>query len=123
MPDNPYKAPESKLTDASEPSAKPSLSRATGKKKLLVGVPATLICGVLAYYGILPGITRMLAVILGAYAIVGLVEIIGGDSLASLAKSWDSLPAWKKFIFSIVIIIVAFAIFIAIAMNIAKFIQ
>lgn len=119
MSNNPYEAPKAKIAEVSE---KTPLSRASGKNKLLVGITTSVICGVLAYFEILPGITRMLSIIMGAYALVGLIEVVGGESLVSLAKRWDSLPGWKKFILSVIVIIIAFTIFMVLAINIAKFI-
>lgn len=64
----------------------------------------------------------MLAVISGAYAFVGFIEVIGGESLADSAKRWDSLPGWKKFIISTSVIIMAIIVFISVMPILAKYI-
>lgn len=121
MSSNPYKAPESKTVETTDEKKKVPLSQASGRKKLIIGIPAFIICGFLAYIGIAPGITRMLAVITGAYAFVGLIEIIGGESLASSVKKWDSLPGRKKFIISTGVILMAIIIFISLMPLVAKY--
>jgi len=122
MSSNPYKVPESRTVETIDEKKKVPLSQASGRKKLIIGIPASSICGILAYIGIAPGITRMLAVILGAYAFVGLIEVIGGESLASLAKKWDSLPGWKKFIISTGVIFMAIILCISSMPLVARFI-
>ncbi len=82
--------------------AKTPLSQASGKKKLLVGVPVSLI-GAFMWAANIP-FGSMLSVILGAYAIVGLIEVVGGDSLKGAAGKWDTLAGWKKFLIAIGVI-------------------
>lgn len=74
------------------------LSQASGKKKLLIGVPVSLFGGVLWFLNLPMGMP--LCVFLGAYAIVGLIEVLGGDSLKASAAKWDELAGWKKFLFA-----------------------
>ena len=121
MSNNPYKAPEAKTFKATEEIKKVPLSQAPGSKKLLIGIPVSIICGILAYIGIASAITRMLAAILGAYAFVGLIEVIGGESLSSSAKKWDSLPGWKKFIISTAVITISVIVFIGLMPIVAKY--
>ena len=122
MTNNIYDTPKSELNQTEAENRKVSLSQSSGKKKLFVGLPASIICAVLAYLGIFSGITKMLSIVLGGYAIVGLIEIIGGAALASAAKKWESMPGWKKFIISISIILIALAGFIAIMPFIANYV-
>lgn len=97
---------------SSAPKArKVPLSQASGKKKLLIGVPVSLIGAVLWAFDLPFGM--MLCVTLGAYAIVGLIEVIGGDSLKTTAAKWDTLQGWKKFLIAAVFIC---AIFLAIGL-------
>lgn len=91
---------------------KPPLSQAPGIDKLMIGVPAAILCGALAHLGYFVGFTRMFAVIAGAYALVGAIEVLGGESLAASAKKWDRLPGWKKFLISIVVILAFFVLVI-----------
>ncbi len=72
------------------------LSQASGKKKLLIGLPISIVGGVLWFLNLPMGMP--LCVFLGAYAIVGLIEVIGGDSLKAVATKWDVLAGWKKFL-------------------------
>lgn len=83
------------------------LSQAPGKQKLLVAIPGAMAFSVAAYLGIFKDITRFLSLALWAYAIVGLLEVIFGESLASAARRWDSLAGWKKFLLSLLVIVVA----------------
>ena len=76
MSSNPYKAPES-ITVETIDEKKVQLSQASGRKKNIIGIPASSICGILAYIGIAPGITRIFG-----------------------KKKWDSLMELKKFIIS-----------------------
>jgi hypothetical protein len=62
----------------------------------------------------------MLAVIFAAYAIVGLVEVVLGESLLSAGKKWDLMPGWKKFLISLAVIIGAFAVFFSVMPFIAE---
>ena len=122
MTNNIYETPKSDLNEADEEIKKVTLSQSSGKKKVLVGLPVSLICGFLALVGIAPGITKMLSVILAGYAIVGLIEIIGGNALALSAKKWDMMSGWKKFIISIMVILIAIIGFITVMPIVAKFI-
>ena len=96
------------------------LSQASGKKKLIVGIPATITSFVLFYLEILPGITKMLGVILAAYVIVGLIEVVVGDSLSSASKKWELMPSWKKFIISTIVIVGFFVLVIALMPYVAE---
>jgi len=122
MTNNIYETPNSNLNEIKEESQKVSLSQSSGKKKIFVGVPVSLICGFLAFLGVLPGITKMLSIVLAGYAIVGIIEVIGGNALALSAKKWDMMPSWKKFIISITVILIAVVGFIAVLPIVAKFV-
>jgi hypothetical protein len=87
------------------------LSQAPAKKKLLVAVPSAAASGVLWYVGVADNLTGMLAVLLTAYAIVGFIEILGGQSLVAAAKNWDRLAGWKQFLISVAVVVVAFVVF------------
>ena len=99
---------------------KKTLSQASAEKKLLICVPVCVVSGVLAYLEVFTGITRMLAIIMAAYAIVGVIELFGGNNIMAMGKDWDALPAWKKFIYSLLVIIAAMLFFAAIAPVIIK---
>lgn len=121
MTNNIYETPNSKLNKTKEESQKAPLSQSSGKKKIFVGVPVSLICGFLAFIGVLPGITKMLSIVLAGYAIVGIIEVIGGNALALSAKKWDMMPSWKKLIISITVVLIAVIGFIAVMPIVAKF--
>lgn len=89
------------------------LAQASGKRKLLVAIPACALATVLLFMDIAPGITRFFAVVMGGYAIVGLVEILMGESLVSAGRKWDRLAGWKKFLISLAAVIAAFALFMS----------
>jgi hypothetical protein len=86
------------------------LSQAGGRKKLLVAAPSAAIATGLCILGIAPAFTKMLAVILAAYAAVGVAELALGESLLGASKRWDAMPGWKKFVISLVVIIGSMAI-------------
>lgn len=94
-------------------SNKVPLSQAPGKKKLLVALPGAAAAVVLWQIGIAENVTRFLALALCAYAAVGLLEIVFGESLANAARSWDQLAGWKRFLISVVVIIGALVLFIS----------
>lgn len=100
--------------------AKVPLSQAPGKKKILIGLPTAAACSVLAAMGIAQGITMLLAVALGAYSLVGLIEVLGGESIASAARNWDRQPGWKKFQISLVVIVLALGGFISLIPVLAR---
>ena len=49
-------------------------------------------------------VTRGLSYLLLAYVIVGVLELIFGQSLRTAGKNWDKLAGWKKFLISIFVI-------------------
>lgn len=91
-------------------SKKVPLSQAGGAKKLYVALPGAALSIALFYLGIAPALTKMLAVIFVAYALVGLVEVALGESLLSAGKKWDEMPGWKKFLISLVVIVGSLAV-------------
>ena len=121
MSNDPYKTPETSKLETVQRMDKVPLSQAPGRKKLIIGIPASIVFVVLAYIGIAPGITRMVSVIFGAYALVGFIEVIGGESLIASAKKWDSLPGWKKFVISTAVIVAAIVGFIGLMPMVAKY--
>lgn len=100
-------------------SAKP-LSQSSPKKKLYIGIPTIAISLVIYNLGIVPNIAKFIAIAMCAYVIVGLIELALGDSLVSAAKSWDNLAGWKKFLISLLVIIVALVVFISLIPVFAK---
>jgi hypothetical protein len=97
----------------SEVAVKKPLSQASARKKLLVALPLMLLCGGLYVAGIAPDVSRMLCVFLGAYAIVGVLELLLGSSLRKAGSQWDQLPGWRQAIISVLVICTAF--FVAVA--------
>lgn len=89
------------------------LSQAPGRKKIVVAIPGALIFAILCMNGIFEPITKFLALALCAYAFVGGLEILFGESLASSAKKWDSLAGWKKFLISLLVILIALVGFLS----------
>lgn len=82
-------------SDGREPKKMP-LSQATGKKKLAVTLPLIFVGGILLLKNIPGG--GALILLPGAYALVGLIEIVGGKSLSDASKNWDHQPKWRKFL-------------------------
>ena len=80
-------------SDGREPKKMP-LSQATGKKKLAVTFPLIFVGGILLLKDIPGG--WALTLLPGAYAFVGLIEIVGGKSLSDASKKWDAQPKWRK---------------------------
>jgi hypothetical protein len=71
------------------------LSRAPGRKKLMVGVPMGIVCGVAYLIGNWP-LAQMFFVAFLAYALVGLVEVILGASLVRAGEAWAALRWWQR---------------------------
>ena len=84
-------------------SAKNPLSRAPGKKKLLVAVPMALVSGLATVIG-LP-LAEMFFIGFLAYAIVGLIEVLLGSTLQNAGKAWDQLSWWKQSLISVLVIV------------------
>ncbi|WP_308365104.1 MULTISPECIES: hypothetical protein [unclassified Microbulbifer] len=106
MSKNPYEAPTVQPDESVEVERKP-LSQSSGKKKLFVGIPGAVICYILSSIGLFSGLTRGLALLLSAYVIVGFIEILVSDKITLLSTKWEGLPGWKKFTFSMLIIVFA----------------
>lgn len=85
--------------------SKSSLSQARAKKKLLIALPLSFTGAVMWWTNVSGGMA--LCILLGAYALVGIVEIFGGASLVDTAKNWDALPGWKKGLVSTLVIAAA----------------
>jgi len=85
-------------------SSKNPLSRAPGRAKLLVAAPLCLLFGVLSAIGVATDICTMVAISFGAFALVGLIEVLLGSSLLRASNRWDDLAAWKKFAISLIVI-------------------
>ncbi|NNE19419.1 MAG: hypothetical protein HKN10_13165 [Myxococcales bacterium] len=45
----------------------------------------------------------------GAYALVGLLELLTGSSFSELSRRWDALRGWQRGVLGTVVVIVAFA--------------
>ena len=100
-------------------SPKTPLSRAPGRKKLLVAVPMAAVAGVAWIIGLGP-IAQMFFIGFLAYAIVGLVEVLLGSSLQNASAAWDNLRWWSRGAISLVVILAAFALVIVVIPLFAK---
>jgi hypothetical protein len=114
--DGPIQPPSKKVPPlaAEAPRTSPAagkvpLSRAPGKKKLMVGVPMALICGAAYAIGQWP-LAQMFFVAFLAYAVVGLVEVFLGGSLVRASEAWARLRAWQRGLASIVVVVGALAL-------------
>jgi hypothetical protein len=97
-------------TSSPSPAArKVPLSRAPGKKKLLVAVPMALVCGGAYVLGQWP-LAQMFFIAFLAYALVGLVEVMLGGSLLRASEAWAQLRWWQRGLASIVIVIGSIAL-------------
>lgn len=47
----------------------------------------------------------------GAYALIGLLEIITGTPFLEISKKWDSLAGWQRGILGIIVVILFFLLF------------
>jgi hypothetical protein len=50
----------------------------------------------------------------GVLFLVGLVEVVSGRSFVALARAWDDLRGWQRFVLGVVIVAIAFAVFVII---------
>ena len=98
------------------------LSQASGMKKLLVAVPSASVITFLAATGVAISFTKMLAVILWAYAVVGLIELLTGGKLTTLSATWDEMAGWKKFIISTLVIGFSLVLFLSLMPIVAKYV-
>ncbi|WP_196159655.1 hypothetical protein [Reinekea sp. G2M2-21] len=98
------------------------LSQASGRKKFLVAVPSAAVITFLAATGVAVSFTKMLAVILWAYAVVGLIELLTGGKLATLSASWETMASWKKFIISTLVIGFSIVLFLSLMPIVAQFV-
>jgi hypothetical protein len=87
------------------------LSQASPIKKIVIGIPSCLLFVVLHHFKFIEGVALFLAIALGAYVIVGFIELILGDSLIMASKKWDQLIWWKKLIISAFVIVFSFLFF------------
>lgn len=81
------------------------LSQRPAKQKIILGLLGVVTAGTLTLLGIFKDITYMLTIILLAYLFVGVIELLGGQSLSKMAANWDQLPGWKKFVISTLVIV------------------
>jgi hypothetical protein len=114
--DGPIQPPSSKVPMVAVEAPRPSpaagkvpLSRAPGRKKLVVGVPMAVICG--AAYAVWQWpLAQMFFVAFLAYALVGLVEVLLGSSLVRASEAWAQLRWWQRGLASIVVVLGALAL-------------
>lgn len=107
MEQQPYQPPKSDVVSEQEKieqsgkqkARRPPLSRATGKRKIFIALPVSIV------FAFILGPTSLFTIVFGAYALVGFVEVLGGESLVSMTKRWDSLPRWKQNLLSLLVII------------------
>ncbi|WLQ11909.1 hypothetical protein O5O45_19460 [Hahella aquimaris] len=96
------------------------LSQAPGRKKLVVAFPSAVVVSFLYVIGVADSLAKMLAIILWAYALIGLIETLIGGRLVSLSAKWDIMAGWKKFIISVFTIVFALFCFISLIPIAAK---
>lgn len=96
------------------------LSRAPAKRKILIGFIAGLVNLYFASGNEEAKFMFMAGAFLIGYGIVGCLELLLGESLVNASKKWDELKPWKKFIISLVVIILALIVFISLIPIVAK---
>ncbi|GAB2505922.1 hypothetical protein [Arenimonas alkanexedens] len=87
--------------------AQAPLSQRSGRAKLFIGIPLTLIAIVGTALDPITDIAKLLAAAAGAYVIVGIVELTAGTSLFRLTGAWDQLRPWKQRVISTLVIAAA----------------
>jgi len=91
--------------------------RLMGGLKLLGG--ALVFAAILAYFmhaGLEPGSNPFKIIgpaIPGAFALVGLVEVVTGLHVTEVASAWDALAGWQRGILGTMIVVVAFVLMMA----------
>ena len=106
-------------TSSAAPARKVPLSRAPGKKKLVVGVPMAIISGLAYMLGVGP-LAQMFFVAFLAYALVGLVEVLLGASLVRAGEAWAGLAWWQRGLASVVVVAGVLALVITIIPALVK---
>ena len=113
--DGPIQPPSnSAAAFAAEPipaASKVPLSRAPGKKKLLVAVPLAVVSGAAYVVGQWP-LAQMFFIAFLAYALVGLIEVLLGGSIVRASEAWAQLRWWQRGLASIVVVLGAIALVI-----------
>jgi uncharacterized membrane protein len=99
------------------------LSQAPAKKKLAIAIPGTVLGAAAWRWGDSNEITRFVTLALAAYAVIGIIELLAGESLTIAAKRWDSIAAWKKVLITLAVIVLAFFSFITLMMLVAKWVN
>ena len=88
--------------------------RLMGGLKLLGG--ALVFAAILAYlmqHGLEPGRTPFKIIgpaIPGAFALVGLVEVVTGMHVTEVASAWDALAGWQRGILGTLVVVIAFVL-------------
>lgn len=89
--------------------------RAGGTKRLLLGSLGMVVVCLLIYFirlqGYTPTSTAMIPLAVpGAYALMGMLEIVAGVPFSEIAQKWDDLAGWQRGILGTVVVIIAFAL-------------
>lgn len=91
--------------------------RTNGTKKFLVGSLGMVVVWLFVYFIRLQGfaptsITMIPLALPGAYALMGILEIVAGVPFSEIGQKWDDLAGWQRGILGTVVVIVAFALII-----------
>lgn len=88
--------------------------RANGLRKLMIGAAGAIVIGVVFYLisrtGYAPTSFALIPFALpGAYALIGILEIIVGVPFVDLADRWDDLAGWQRGILGTLVVAMAIA--------------
>jgi hypothetical protein len=91
--------------------------RAVGTKKFLVGSLGMVVVWLFVHFirlqGFAPTSTAMILLALpGAYALMGMLEIVAGVAFSEIGQKWDDLAGWQRGILGTAVAIIAFALVI-----------
>ncbi|WP_306524323.1 hypothetical protein [Dokdonella sp.] len=88
--------------------------RKVGLKRFVIGSLGAVLVGVLVYFvhlqGFAPSSFAMIPLAIpGAYALMGIVEMVSGTDFFEIAQKWDDLDGWQRGVLGTLVVILAFA--------------
>jgi hypothetical protein len=98
------------------------LSQQPAKVKILAGLPAIALIATSFFVETQSVLTSATGLFLFAYALIGLIELKLDKSYPDAKHAWQKLSGWKKLAISVVTIVAATAIFIALIPFVSKLI-
>ena len=89
--------------------------RSAGAIKVALGTAAAVAVGIFVAWlrgkGYSPNMFAMIPLALpGAWALMGLLEVVTGVPFTQVAQKWDELAGWQRGVLGVLVVIVAFVV-------------